>query len=304
MNGTAVASNRLAALAVEIEAAHQAAYGAARTALEHAAECGRLLLEAKAAVEHGGWLPWLRQNTTVGPRQAQRDMRVASRWGELEGKCVSETHLTLTEAVALLAGQKDEEPEPGSWGWAWEWAEAQLEGPFNAFDFADRKQLRWLTMKLLHKVGLPPTVDMALGMGAEYDLPLLRAAPDDELIAGLRLMAGVVKGDAGPAMDVQGTDLLEAWVTLKMTAQRIFVLLWDEVERREKRDDDTLEREAKVVLARLEEILQQRQATLDELKQRHATGEPSSPWQPEQPEHGHHRRPRAGTKPKEKHDDR
>ena len=96
--------------------------------------------------------------------------------------------------------------------------------------------------------------------------------PGDELAEALRLMAGVVKGDAGPAMDIQGTDLLEAWVTLKMTAQRIFVLLWDEVERREKRDDDTLEREAKVVLARLEEILEQR-ATLDGLKQRHAPGE-------------------------------
>ena len=96
-----------------------------------------------------------------------------------------------------------------------EWAEAQLEGPFNAFDFADsnlRKQLRWLTTKLLHKVGLPPTVNMALGMGAEYDLPLLRAVPHAELGEALRLMAGIVNGDAGPAMDVQGTDLLKAWV--------------------------------------------------------------------------------------------
>jgi hypothetical protein len=38
-------SNRLPVLASAINAEHDAAYGAARTALEHAAECGRLLLE-------------------------------------------------------------------------------------------------------------------------------------------------------------------------------------------------------------------------------------------------------------------
>ena len=139
MNGTAVACNRLAALAVEIEAAHLAVRGAFRTTLERAAYCGRLLIEAKAMVGHGDWLPWIEQNTTVGPREVQRYMRVAARWTEIEANASAETHLTLTEAVALLAEPKEEPApgrgaEPGSAG-SWEWAEAQLEGPFNAFDF-------------------------------------------------------------------------------------------------------------------------------------------------------------------------
>ena len=71
-------------------------------------------------------------------------------------------------------------------------------------------------------------------MGDEYDLQLLRTVPGDELAEALRLMAGVVKGEAGSPMDVHGVDLLKAWVDLKITAQRIFVLLWGEVERREK----------------------------------------------------------------------
>ena len=66
------------------------------------------------------------------------------------------------------------------------------------------------------------------------ELQLLRTVPGDELAEALRLMAGVVKGEAGPPMDVDGVDLLKAWVDLKITAQRIFVLLWGEVERREK----------------------------------------------------------------------
>ena len=50
-------------------------------------------------------------------------------------------------------------PERGSsWERLWEWAEAQLEGPFNAWDF-DGGLHRWLQAKLMHKVGLPPTVE-------------------------------------------------------------------------------------------------------------------------------------------------
>ena len=142
MKDTAVAPSRLAALAVEIEATHEAVQGAFRTTLERAAECGRLLIEAKALVGHGNWLPWLEQNTTVGARQSQKYMRLAKGWPEIEANASPDSHLTLTDAVALLAEPKDEPtalaglPEPGSsWERLWEWAEAQLEGPSNAWDF-------------------------------------------------------------------------------------------------------------------------------------------------------------------------
>jgi hypothetical protein len=62
----------LPSLAAQINATHDKAHAAVRSALEHAAECGRLLLEAKASVSHGGWLPWIEANLSFGPRQAQR----------------------------------------------------------------------------------------------------------------------------------------------------------------------------------------------------------------------------------------
>ena len=221
-------------------------------------------------------------------------MRLAKGWPEIEANASPDSHLTLTDAVALLAEPKDEAapggvPEPGSsLECLWEWAEAQLEGPFNAWDF-DGGSLRRLQAKLMHKVGLPPSADLAITMGDEYDLPLLRTVPGDELAEALRLMAGVVKGDAGLAMDVQGMDLLKAGVDLKITAQRIFVLLWDEIERREKIDDARMEREANKVMAQLMTALDQKRAVLDSLKQRHVTvccptmnmAMPSLPWQPD-----------------------
>ena len=59
--------NRLSLLAAAINAEHRAAFGAAAKAIEHAAECGRHLIEAKALLPHGDWLPWLEANTEVGP---------------------------------------------------------------------------------------------------------------------------------------------------------------------------------------------------------------------------------------------
>jgi hypothetical protein len=96
-------------LAQAIDREHQAAIGAARTALEHAAECGRLLLEAKASVPHGDWLPWLEANTSVSARQSQRYMRLAR--AALEGKYDAASYLTIEGALKALAAPKDD-PEP------------------------------------------------------------------------------------------------------------------------------------------------------------------------------------------------
>jgi|HubBroStandDraft_6_1064221.scaffolds.fasta_scaffold03971_13 hypothetical protein len=69
-------SNRLPILAAEIQAAHAAALAAARTSVEKAVEAGKLLIEAKAALPHGQWLPWLR-DIGLSPRTAQRYMQLA-----------------------------------------------------------------------------------------------------------------------------------------------------------------------------------------------------------------------------------
>jgi hypothetical protein len=103
-----------AELARRIQAAHEAAQAGARTALESAILCGELLLEAKRLVGHGRFLPWLDENTTLGPRQAQRYMRVARNQDALRNAS-SETH--LAGAMALLAGSKGE-PAPLPWSGA------------------------------------------------------------------------------------------------------------------------------------------------------------------------------------------
>jgi hypothetical protein len=47
------------------------------SALEHAQRAGALLLQAKDALIHGEWLPWLAAHTQVSARTAQRYMRRA-----------------------------------------------------------------------------------------------------------------------------------------------------------------------------------------------------------------------------------
>ena len=49
----------LATLANAINSEHEAACRSVRQGLEHARHAGDLLLEAKAQVKHGEWLPWL-----------------------------------------------------------------------------------------------------------------------------------------------------------------------------------------------------------------------------------------------------
>jgi len=106
---------QLRELAAKINAEHSAAHGHARQALEHAAECGRRLIEAKAACPHGDWLPWLEANTSVGARQSQKYMRLAEGWAEIEGKCDPSSHLNLTRALELIAAPVPDtgaEPDP------------------------------------------------------------------------------------------------------------------------------------------------------------------------------------------------
>jgi hypothetical protein len=91
-------------LAERIEAAHTSATRYARNALEFAALCGELLLEAKAQVGHGNWLAWVEANLTFGERQARKYMRLAQHFDQIGSE---NADLTLDQAVALLAAPKD-----------------------------------------------------------------------------------------------------------------------------------------------------------------------------------------------------
>jgi len=97
----------LVATAAAINRHHDAAEVAARTAIEHAFECGQLLIQAKEHVEHGGWLPWLEKNTRMSARTAQRYMRVTQ--ATIEGKYDAASHLTIEGVLDVLAAPKGSE---------------------------------------------------------------------------------------------------------------------------------------------------------------------------------------------------
>lgn len=102
----------LADLAQKINQAHEGAIRSARTAIEYAIECGRLLTEAKALVGHGNWLPWLQANTIVSERTASRWMRFAENSEVLLAKSATDGDFTFAEADRLLAASKAEPCEP------------------------------------------------------------------------------------------------------------------------------------------------------------------------------------------------
>ena len=53
----------------QINGEHKLAEQSARAALAHALRIGELLACAKCNVEHGQWLPWIRENLIIGERQ-------------------------------------------------------------------------------------------------------------------------------------------------------------------------------------------------------------------------------------------
>jgi hypothetical protein len=95
----------LSDLAEQINAAHDAAFRSAQSTIEAAVECGRLLIQAKAALAHGEWLPWIEGNLRFGARQAQKYMRIAD-----QEKRLPNSHLaSIDEAMAVLAEPRNGE---------------------------------------------------------------------------------------------------------------------------------------------------------------------------------------------------
>jgi DUF3102 family protein len=98
-------SNSLADLAARIKIEHTAVSAALKDSVRHAITAGELLIEAKDQVQHGYWLPWLKDHCTISERTAQLYMRVAKNRAAIEMRmanpqCVAD--LTLNEAAALL----------------------------------------------------------------------------------------------------------------------------------------------------------------------------------------------------------
>lgn len=96
--------SRLDGLATEIRREVAAADADFRSAVGHAIRAGELLREAKGAVAHGGWLPWLKANFNGSVRTAQNYMRLADNVEEAQRVA----HLGLKGALKELAAPKPE----------------------------------------------------------------------------------------------------------------------------------------------------------------------------------------------------
>jgi hypothetical protein len=94
-------------LAARINHEHDQAEAAFRSGLLHARAAGELLLEAKGQLQHGKWLPWLKENVRFSERTAQAYMRVAKGWPALEAKAQRVADLPFRDAVKLLAAPEE-----------------------------------------------------------------------------------------------------------------------------------------------------------------------------------------------------
>ena len=97
-------------LAARIVAEHKAVRAAMKSTLEHAMVCGDLLIEAKAKLEHGEWLPWLAEHCkSLSERTAQIYISLAKNRAALEAKSAASADLTMTirDALELIARQAE-----------------------------------------------------------------------------------------------------------------------------------------------------------------------------------------------------
>jgi Protein of unknown function (DUF3102) len=103
---TLAASNSLADLAARIKTWHTAVAAALKDSVRHGIAAGELLIEAKAQLKHGEWLPWLRDHVEISERTAQLYMRLAKNRAEIES-ATAIADLTLNEATAMLVLSSD-----------------------------------------------------------------------------------------------------------------------------------------------------------------------------------------------------
>ena len=86
------------ALVTRINKEHGLCEGAARSAVKHAVEAGRLLINAKSKCSHGGWTEWVQTNCAFSDQTARVYMRLAR---ELP-KRQRAADLSLRDAVKMI----------------------------------------------------------------------------------------------------------------------------------------------------------------------------------------------------------
>src|ERR1700730_4774068 len=101
-------SNSLVDLAARIKTEHKATSDALNSSVEHSIKAGELLLEAKAQLKHGQWLPWLSEHCELSERSAQLYIRIAKNRTTIEKQIRNGVaDLSLNQAAALMVMSSD-----------------------------------------------------------------------------------------------------------------------------------------------------------------------------------------------------
>jgi Protein of unknown function (DUF3102) len=211
MTGRAItkidASNSLADLAARISTEHRACQHAIKRALAHAVACGRLLIEAKDQLEHGQWLPWLRDHCGVPERSAQRYITLAAHAAE----CKSARLADLASAAAaepveaptdLMCRALEQVFQPRRDADVQAWID-QLDAcdvePFCSQDFYSsdghlRRDLppNHVAIRIMSMVDLPFTASWCLSVApVGGDIPILRLCPAADLVAAIKALGPI-----------------------------------------------------------------------------------------------------------------
>jgi Protein of unknown function (DUF3102) len=216
-------SNSLIDMAARIRAEHEASDAALKCGLEHAVNAGKMLIEAKALLKHGEWLPWLRDHCAMSERKAQRYMEIAP-------------HVCKSDTLSDLAP-----PDPVTA----EWADQALNQPFIERDFANGNSdcLRWRQLKLMRHVGVPSVPGLLLTEDEIEGHPLLRLCTFDDLEAAAKALAPVASGKAPFKIDRDSmADVLESVGLLRIIAMWLLGKLLTEIKYRFDLPDDDDER--------------------------------------------------------------
>ena len=99
-------------IATAINAAHDKAETAKREGTLYAMEAGRLLIEAKATVAHGGWDDWLKVNVKFSPRTARLYMQAYRYVGSDPAKRQRVADMSLREIDRELSAETAAKSKP------------------------------------------------------------------------------------------------------------------------------------------------------------------------------------------------
>jgi Protein of unknown function (DUF3102) len=101
-------------LAATIRTADQGVAQTATYIKELALAAGDALLKAKEKLEHGKWLPWIKEKCDLSERRAQRYMHLAENRAVLEANPTCVSDLTLAQAERLIKESKRAAPGDAS----------------------------------------------------------------------------------------------------------------------------------------------------------------------------------------------